>query len=434
MAAVGVKNFELGQIAIPLLSVFTFANFAITGGNVGLFKNVQGNCIGMFLGIFMFIILLNYIRYPLLPTSLVGEGGSTGGFKSYYSYVNGMFIFLIVVYWTNRNNIPVTTILRMFSWIVILIVSMGFFVHITGSSIPGLESHKWAGKITAGGANAGATRLPILEQFSQIGLFLTLSGCALFKKRHLRLIVGIVFLAGVYFGGGRVALLTVICGAIVFLFLCRRFLLTGIMIGSILLVFFSIQAIHQLSSNPQLSRLTSFGSSIEETSIMRYYIYKYGWKAFMENPLFGTGYGQSMNIGLIKIRLKYKQDYFIDKELSMGGHAAHISLLKNIGLVGYIPFILLWVSPIIILLPVAMRQYPKNTIEISHSRQARFVIVYFSAMLVRMLVEGSGSELKYYVYLSLAAAIIDEILLHQKLKQKKYKIIPIAYDHGVISK
>ena len=414
-----VKSFSVAELVVPLLFGITMLNFSMSSGNVALFQNERGNRIGLFLGLFMFVVVINYIRHPLLPTSLFGgSGDSVGGFKTYYRYMNGLLIFLIIIYWANRKHISAGTVMRMFSWIVVAIVAISLFVRTTGISVPGLDTFKWVGKTTAGtGLSAGSNRLAILEQFGQIGVFLSLSGAALFKSRRWRLVAVIIFLVTIYMGGGRVAMLSTIGGIMVFQLLRRRFLLTGIMASIVILGLVSIQVIHKMSPNAQIARLTDIGS-LKDTSLGRYYIYEYGLKQFLENPVFGTGYGKETDIGYIRAGSEYISGAGVDKQLRMGGHTTHVSLLKNLGLTGYIPFIMMWVAPMLALRPVAMRRRPSDALEQSHWRQAQFVIMYFSAMLVRMLVEGNGSDLKFYVYLGIAAVILNEILRTRAVSER----------------
>lgn len=411
-SVLSVKSFSVAEMGVPLLFLITILDFAATGGKVKRFHCERRNMIGFFLGLFIFVILLNYIRNPLLPTSIVGDSidESAGGFKTYYRYLNGSLVFLLIVYWTNRLEISAATVMQMFGWIVLMIVAIGFFVHFTGVAVPGLDSFKWTGKVTEGfGSGAGSTRLPILEQFSQIGFFLALTGAALFRTPKMRLLAIGVFILGVYLGGGRGAVLTTFGGMGVFLFLRRRFFLTGLLAVTAIFALLSIKTIHEMAPNPQIARLTDLGS-LDESSVGRSYIYKYGLQKFLDNPLFGTGLGQDIDIGIIRTGYKFETGEFIEKQLRMGGHATHISLLKNLGLVGYIPFVMMWVAPMVAMLPVALAKCPKDFQGIQQWRQAQFVIIYFSAILVRMLMEGNGSELKYYVYLGLAAVILNEIL------------------------
>jgi len=397
----GIKRLKISELLIPLLFGLTLLDLALNRKDLSFFFSHRGNVLGVFVFIFMFVLLLNYIRNPLLLSSL---SSGEGGLRTYYGFFSGFLVYLILIYWVNRNQISVEQLLRILTCTVVAISLTGILVRFTGMDIPGLHGHHtWS---VSEAAAYGSRRVPFLELFAQVGLFLALTGLVFGGK--FRIPFTIFFFACIYIGGGRTGLISSIVGIIVLLFLNRRFLLTAAVLAGAVLAFASIALIQEATTDPQVKQLTNIGA-LKETSTRRYYLYKFGLRDFLNHPLIGVGYGRSPDIGVVKVRGKLiSAEKYVNKQLRMGGHATHLAILRNMGLIGYLPFLLIWLYPAKKLLGVAFS--PTRTWSREHKQYAQFVIVFISALLIRMLVEGNGSELRLYIYMGICAAVINEIL------------------------
>lgn len=405
VSALGVSRLQIRELLIPLLFAFTFLDFAFNTKNINLFVLRSGNYIGIFIGLFMFMILISFIRNPLLPSSVTGSDDGSG-FKGYWMFLVALLTYLTTIYWINRNRIPPDQVMQVLGWLVLAVTLVGMLTFTTGITIPGLSTHAWSVSETAGfGEAAGSVRIPFLELFGQLGFLLVLTRVA-FNGRFRALLL-IYFLVTIYLGGGRVAMLSTFAAIAVWLFLNRRFIMTGIVLVCALFTLLSLQVIQAIAPNPQLARLTRLGS-LQESSEGRYFIMKYAIEDFMKHPLFGTGYGKKYNIGLIRSHGEFRDSSQINKQLSFGSHMTHMQILKNLGLAGYIPFLLIWLYPVKQLLPIALSQ--RRSPVLIYRFNAQFAIVLISVLLIRMVVEGNGSELSLYIYAAIIASLIDRVI------------------------
>ena len=158
-----VKRMELRELLIPVFFLLTLVDFAVAGANVRNFMLDRNNKLGVLLFLFMFVLLANYARNPLLPTSLAGEDAA-GGFKTYYRFLNGLFIYLMVIYWVNRKGASSSHVIKAVAGVVLIMVCLGYLVRFTGINIPGLADHAWTVSTSEGMSDiAGASRVPFLE-------------------------------------------------------------------------------------------------------------------------------------------------------------------------------------------------------------------------------------------------------------------------------
>ena len=432
ISALGIANLQVRELLIPLLFFITAADFAVKKKQINLFSARRGNILGVFVATFLFVILLSYARNPVLPSSL-GSGDDIG-FKVYWRFLNGLFVYLTATYWINRNRLAPIEVLRALFWVVTAITAMAMFTLMTGIPVPGLDTFAWnVNEIHAIGDAQDSTRIPFLEIFAQVGFFLVLAGAGFGGKLRIPMIL--YFLVCIYLGGGRVALLSSIAGFTVWLFLTRHFVLTGVIVISGILALASVQILYELAPSPQLKRFARLGS-LEESSLGRYYIFKYSIKDFMDNPVFGTGYGKEYDIGYINVRGKLIEPELINKQLRFGSHTTHLQILKNLGLVGYIPFLMIWLYMVYKLLPTAMTLDKRQDRLLVSS--AQFMVVLVAALLIRMIVEGNGSELRLYIYMATAGSIINHVIATRQRQTEALRRVQADLqkrpgdNHGVI--
>lgn len=398
----GVNNLQIREVIIPLMFSLTIADCTVRTRNVGLFLPTNGNLQPAFVLTFMFFVLISYVRNPLMPSSV--DGGD-GGFKLYYRFALSLMIYFMVIYWANRNQISARRLVDGLLYIALGITLVGLFNLLTGTSIPGLDSHAWSVSRTTGwGSDAGSIRAPFLEVFAQIGLLLILTHPQLSKAQRWGL-AGYFFLC-IILGGGRVTLISTVAAFVVWLFLNRRYLLTGLTILLAVLSIVSIQLINELAPSPQLARLSKLGS-VEDSSPGRHFVFVHLIDEFKANPIIGTGYGKEYDVGLTRRGYRFETPERINKQLRMGSHSTHLQVLKNLGVLGYLPFIGIWLYAVVVLLPAAMNRERIFPREMSFS--AQFSIILVASLFIRMIVAGSGSEPRIYIFAAIICCIISEV-------------------------
>lgn len=405
IGALSISGLKTGDLIIPMLFGLTIVDLAVTTKNPGLFLPARGNLHTVFLAVFMFVILVAFTRNPLLPSSLVQ--GSEGGFKFYWGFLCSFLLYFMIMYWAGRNSIQPTQLMVVLFYVVTGITVIGVFMLVTGMKVPGLETHAWNVQETRGvGGAAGSLRVPFLEVYGQIGFFLALTsiGC----KDKLRLIMLAYFIFCVFIGGGRATMLTSIAGAIIWLFLNRKYLVTFLLLLGFGMSLIFVQLLHEIAPTPQLKRLTNIGS-LEETSEGRYITFNYLLDEFLEHPLVGTGYGKEYDLPFIRSGRNFLDPERLEQQLRLGSHNTHLQILKNLGLAGYIPFILIWLYPLYKLLPVAMAragEYPGTL-----SRDAQICIIFIATTLIRMIVTGNGSESRLYIFAAIITCVISQAVM-----------------------
>ncbi|NQX87065.1 MAG: hypothetical protein HRT77_00220 [Halioglobus sp.] len=400
--ALGVAKLQLADILIPLIFGYSVVNAVLTK-NLSNFLPTKGNLHFLFIALFMFVVLISYVRNPVMASSLVG--GSDGGLKHYWRFLCSLFTFLTALYWLHKSKIPIAQALDILFYIALGVTLLGLFMLFTGLSLPGLDTHAWSvNKLGGSGVSAGSTRMPFLEVFAQLGFILTLSNSGR-GYRFRKTLVGYFGLC-IVLGGGRVGLLSTLVCIAIWMFLNRRFLLTGFMVSTMILMVVFVQVIHEMAPPGNLKRLTKLGS-LEQTSPARYKYFLPMFEEIIENPVIGTGYGKTYEFGLIRDGSRFVSGETLAGHLRIGSHTTHLNILKNLGIVGYLPFVLIWLYPIITLLPYAMGRlkYPSA----DFSRNAQFFVLIISGQLIRMLVEGNGTEKRLYIYAAIACGLIDQL-------------------------
>ena len=396
------------DIIIPGLFAFTLVDVAVRSKTLDYFFPGRGNLQAVFVSLFFFAILLSYARKPALPTSLLGVDSDMAGLKLYWRYFCCFLVYLTTIYWINRNRVPPSQVFSAYFVVSLVMTGLGILMVFTGLKLPGLHGHIWEVSSTS----VGATRLPFLGVFAQLGFLLELSE-ARGKSKYRRWFL-LLFAIGLVLSGGRAVLFSTIAALIVWFVLNRRFLLTGIGAGMVVLLVFSAQLLQEIAPSAQLQQLARVGDSLEQDSVARSFVFKGLVDEIAENPVFGTGFGKSYDTGLVVIRGKFVRADFVDKQLRSGSHSTHLQLLKNLGIVGYLPFILIWLYPVYRLLPVAMstsRDYPAEL-----SRCSRFCIVLTAAFLIRWAFEGNGSTTSAYVFAALFSTLVTHAIYHQSLR------------------
>lgn len=404
------------DIIIPGLFAITLIDIAVRSKTLDYFLPGRGNIQAVFVTLFFFTILLSFARKPALPTSLMGADSDMAGLKLYWKYFCCFLAYLIAIYWINRNRIAPSQVLSIYLPVAFFMSFLGFLMIATGIKIPGLSGHAWHVSQTS----VGATRLPFLGAFAQLGFILVLTeGSGKLKYRWAYL--GF-FALGIFLSGGRAVLFATLAALIVWFLLNRRFLLTGVGLGSVLLIAITAQIVQEIAPNPQLQQLAKVGGSLEEDSVQRSFVFQGLISEIKENPIFGTGFGKSYDTGLIIIRGKFVDADFVDKQLRSGSHSTHLQLMKNLGLVGYLPYMLIWLYSIYKLLPVAFNPPPGMPNELQ--RNARFCILITVALLIRWGFEGNGSGSSAYVYAALFSVVISHVLYYQSARHSK-RAVPV---------
>lgn len=401
----GILSYDL---VIPGLFALTLIDVATRTKTLDFFIPRRGNVQAVFVTLFFFTILVSYARKPLLPAGILGTESDMTGVKLYWRYFSCFLAYFTTIYWVNRNRIAPTQLYAVNLYLSLFMTLMGFTIFLTGVKIPGLSGHIWEVSSTS----VGATRLPFLGVFAQLGFLICLTeACGRMKGRLLFLAV---FAAGIFLSGGRTVLFSTIAAIVVFLALNRSFLLMFVGAFAVAVFLFSVKAMENSTSTSQVQQFARVGS-LSEDSVLRYYLFQQLVDEIRAHPIFGTGFGKSYETELIVIRGKFVTPDFVDKQLRAGSHGTHLQLMKNLGIVGYLPFLLVWIYPLFKLMPYAFR--PGSNVPTELVRVSRFAFVLTCALFIRWGFEGNGSRIADYVIAAIfCGAVSDALSVREKLQ------------------
>lgn len=392
-------GFTSYDVVIPGLFALTLVDVATRAKTLDYFLPRRGNLQAVFVTLFFFTILISYARKPLLPAGLLGTESDITGIKLYWRYISCLLAYLTAIYWINRNRVPPAQIFGIMFYLALAMTILGFFVFVTQVKIPGLRGHVWELSSTS----VGAARLPFLGVFSQLGFLIALTEASgSLRRRRLYLAL---FALGIFLSGGRTVMFSTIAALVVWLALNRKILLTLICAASVILVIVSAKVLQESASSSQVKQFARVGT-LSEDSVLRFYLFEQLVEEIKSNPVFGTGFGKSYDTDLIVIRGKFVAPDFVDKQLRSGSHGTHLQLMKNLGIVGYLPFALIWLYPVFSLLPYAYR--PSEDVPEELVQAARFTVLITCTLAIRWGFEGNGSRIADYVL----AAVICGLVSH----------------------
>jgi O-antigen ligase len=318
------------------------------------------------------VVLANLIRTKFfLPAQAEGVD------RAYYAYGIGLGMFVLVYHALVVERIDM-------DWLLGLIfkLSVGVCVVGVGAVAFGLPLNFGNLRYSVYDYGSGAVRVGFLEAFGMAGLALVL-----LRPMRFRVPAGLLFVAALVASGGRAAVLGAAIGIAVYLLLTRRGLVIVVAVTLLGVVATTVPA---FSQNAQVARLSKFNSREFEAD-GRTFIFEESIKGFKSNPAFGTGLGVPR---LVSAPDRVTAEFY-EGQLEVGGHATYMSLLKNFGLAGLIPF----VAALLLVLWSLGRL-------VRSSRAAAFFFMMLVGQLVGLWAGGNGSDPVYFFLLAGGAATV----------------------------
>jgi O-antigen ligase len=235
-------------------------------------------------------------------------------------------------------------------------------------------------------SNSSAVRVGFLEIYGTIGLALVAVGYG-----RYRAVTGVIFAMAMVASGGRSATIGLAAGLLLFLLLGRRWTALALTAATALaVVAFAAPA---LQRQGQVQRLTDVNSSAF-TNDARSFFYSQSLKDFRQHPVFGTGIGS----GEVAYDSNADLAAFHQDQLDYGGHATYHSLLKNFGLVGFIPYVAALLIALWQLGRLAWRD-----------RLSGFFLIILVSQGFVLYAAGNGSDFVYFFFLGGAAAALATV-------------------------
>lgn len=296
--------------------------------------------------IFLYVIVLfaNYLRNPLSASSALGMAEEMGGIRFYYEKVLIFSLSLSVGYLAETQTVFrqkfINSVLIMAS--VVTIIGLLIFVwealyrFIENLITTGVFNN--ASLLTGLWTKAvdpftGALRNSVLW-VTPFGILLLLADVTSMNKLA-KVALLVLFVSGLVLSATRNFFFGILCGLLVWAFLThnKKMIIVLVMAG---IIGFLLPGIGLLTK--QFRRILYFPADIERLTSFRYELFKIYWQSFVHHPLFGVGVGMT-EIGYVPAA---SPEYFLQQNLRFGGHGFFLGTLYTQGIVGLLPFVLLY--------------------------------------------------------------------------------------------
>ncbi|HEX8066701.1 MAG TPA: O-antigen ligase family protein [Thermoleophilaceae bacterium] len=325
------------------------------------------------------VLALNLLRSKYLMVTDQGAGVD----RAFYDYFVAIGVYPLVYGALRSGRLSTRSLFRL-CYAVALVVSVAGVAAV----VLGLPLNFGGLRYSVYDYAAGGVRVGFLETVGIVGLAVV----AVRAAGHPA--TAVVFAAAVFASGGRAAAVGAVVAVAAYLFVTRR---SAYLVVAAIVAALAVQAFPPLQQNAQVQRLSNIGGQEFEAD-GRAYIYRESLRAYAANPVFGTGIG----VPTVTYDPNPEIAEFYEAQLEIGGHATYVSLLKNLGPLGLVPFL-------VALLATAwgLGRAARG------SRAAGFFFVVLVAQMVSMVAGGNGSDPFLFLALGGGAAVLASPRLGQ---------------------
>lgn len=387
-----IPDFMLYEVIIPVYSIAWFIRASLEG-KIGETLSIRKESLNLPIFLFLAVLIINYLRYPLLPAHLLGTGEETQGLRIYYQFLLCFVVYFFTIKTFLRDNDP-GNIIKFLFVVSAIMALLGIFMSFFSFSIPGLTGLTWNPEVFYfSGFGIKYLRIGFLDFFSSLGIILIFCDTVGRKVRAIHLLTGILFVITLILSGGRAALGSTV---IVFFFWClfrKRYLTFSVLSLFLLFIWLNLSLLTPYLPE-QLQRL----SAIENMAVAepyRYVAFGYYIKSFLQHPIWGSGLGQIYDTGLIGTTGE-----FVSSQLRFGGHGTYLSLMHTMGLSGLVPF--LWM--LIGAFSLGVKLYTRITEK--YKPILIFIILYLTSFSIQSITGGKGDNIFFYFILGLLEALL----------------------------
>jgi O-antigen ligase len=364
------------EVVVPLLALGLAIGpgyrYKVAGASVW----AQPRAMNMAIGLYAAVVVGNYIRtqYVIHTTAAVQ--------RPMYAFAVALGAYALAFMALGSGRVSFDRVVRVLYplCVVMSVVGLVAVVLKLPLNLGGLAYS------VASFSNSSAVRVGFLEIYGTIGLALVAVGYG-----RYRAVTGVIFALAMIASGGRSATIGLAVGLLLFLLLGRRWTALALTAATVLAVLtFAAPA---LQRQGQVQRLTDVNSSAF-TNDARSFFYTQSLKDFRQHPIFGTGIGS----GEVAYDSNPDLAAFHQSQLDYGGHATYHSLLKNFGLVGFIPYMAALLIALWQLGRLAWRD-----------RLSGFFMIMLVAEAFVLYAAGNGSDFVYFFFLGGAAAALATV-------------------------
>lgn len=300
--------------------------------------------------IFLYVIILagNYLRNPLPASSALGMAEEMGGIRFYYEKILIFSLSLSVGYLTETQTSFRQKFFNLMLIMVSVVTVIGLLIFVWDSLYAFIENlivtdvFNNASLLTGLWKKAvdpftGALRNSVLW-VAPFGILLLLADVASISK-PAKIVLLALFVTGLILSATRNFFFGILCALLVWAILThnKKMIIVLVIVG---IVGFLLPGIGLLTK--QFRRILYFPADVERLTSFRYELFKVYWRFFTQHPLFGVGVGMTE----IEHVPAASPEYFLQQNLRFGGHGFILGTLYTQGIIGLLPFALLYVASI----------------------------------------------------------------------------------------
>ena len=228
---------------------------------------------------------------------------------------------------------------------------------------------------------SGAVRIGFLDTFGLVGFALAVTAGG-----RLRSLSSLLFLAALVASGGRSVLVGALIAAAIYLVATRR---SWQLVAAVSLAVLLALLIPTIRKSAQAERLSQVNPATFAKD-RRQFLYDSALDSLSQRPVLGTGVGAPVSL----VGLEPELAEFYEMQLELGGHATYATLLKNLGLLGLLPFL------------AALALGLTRCLSLKKAEPAvGFFLIVMIAKAISMIVEGAGADPLYFMALAGAASV-----------------------------
>lgn len=401
----GIPNLLLREALFPLFFVAYLLHKLRRRQDLRLFSTPITSFATLFAG----VLLLNYIRHPVLPANLLGTGVEQGGLRSYLDGAGGIMA-LLIAFWSVTDYPSVSeTGLKFLKSIIVFFVAVGITAWLAGHPIrlPLLpeNSQYWEGVDFSYLYGGKSLRIGQLQTF---GPLLTAWALASLPRTPFGKVLRFAGIAGgitaTFLSGGRSVFLGLIFAVCVYEFvLIRRQTWSDILLLAV--TGWTGVTIAQSVFPGQFARITSLAGGLAQQVPDRLVLYKVYWQGFLQSPILGQGIGFKPHmINFVPSLLGANYVPFFEQQLITGGHGTYLSMLYLFGVLGAAVWFGLFISVLIAFYKAAKSRLKERS---SLGLWARMGFLFVIGLLPAYAVGGNGlNEPWFYLLSGVGAALI----------------------------
>lgn len=340
-------------IAEPVIVILFFLIVlrTLTSNKRSFVFSIEKNPFLLPLAMYLLVLFINYLRYPLPASSIAGVAEEMGGIRFYYEKLLMFLMFLSIAYLVeveDKFRKRFFTILLIMSAVVTTIGILTFLFDQIYEIIKNLQTngiftdyailtglwHKVKDPFT------GVIRTSILW-ITPFAIILLMSNM-IKTKTSTKIILLIFFIVGLILSATRSFFFGVLLALMAWAFFTenKRMLMILILFSAFLVLVVILFNVGLFSE--QFGRLFYFPTNLDKLTSFRYELFYTYWHTFKKHLIFGVGVGAT-EVGNLPTG---SQGYFVARNLRFGGHGFFLGTLYTQGILGIVPIVLLYIVTI----------------------------------------------------------------------------------------